>query len=165
MAKTFAARLPRSISRLVLPALGAAAVVWLAACGDAQDPDAAADVHQHEVFGPCATILPYDGDPIRAAGLVARGGGSLVCSVYSDEEPWLAEFIPHAGAWNGRLYLGSEKMAEQAMGSGLALPQSKHGGPGRAGGGEELGGLRGLSLYMQRVALQGSRAMIDRLIG
>jgi oxepin-CoA hydrolase/3-oxo-5,6-dehydrosuberyl-CoA semialdehyde dehydrogenase len=131
----------------------------------ADDPDAATDVHRHEVFGPCATLMPYDGDPLRAAELVARGGGSLVCSVYSDEEPWLAEFIPHAGAWNGRLYLGSEKMAEQAMGSGLALPQSKHGGPGRAGCGEELGGLRGLSLYMQRVALQGSRAMIDRLIG
>lgn len=129
------------------------------------DPEAASPVHLHEVFGPCATLMPYDGDAVHAAELVARGGGSLVCSVYSDEESWLAEFVPHAAAWNGRLYLGAEKMAEQAMGSGLALPQSKHGGPGRAGGGEELGAWRGLGLYMQRVALQGSRAMIDRLIG
>ena len=67
------------------------------------------------------------------------------------------------GAWNGRLYLGSEKMGGQALGSGTALPQSLHGGPGRAGGGAELGGWRGVDLYMQRVALQGSRAMVDRL--
>ena len=70
-----------------------------------------------------------------------------------------------AGSWSGRLYLGSTKMAEQAPSSGVALPQSSHGGPGRAGGGEELGALRGLDLYLQRVALQGSRSMITRLAG
>jgi oxepin-CoA hydrolase/3-oxo-5,6-dehydrosuberyl-CoA semialdehyde dehydrogenase len=109
--------------------------------------------------------MPYDGGATRASELVARGGGSLVASIYSDDERWIGELVPHAGAWNGRLYLGSKKMAEQALGSGLALAPSKHGGPGRAGGGEELGGARGLHLYMQRVALQGSRATIERLCG
>lgn len=129
----------------------------------APDPDRAAHVHEHEVFGPVATLMPYDGDPNRAADLLARGGGSLVASIYADDESWIAELVPHAGAWSGRLYLGSKKMAEQALGSGLAMPQSKHGGPGRAGGGEELGAIRGLQLYLQRVALQGSRAMLDRI--
>lgn len=122
-------------------------------------------VHNRELFGPVVTILPYDGSAEAAAAGVALGRGSLVTSVYSDDETWLAELLPRAAAWNGRLYLGSAKMAEQAPGSGLALPQSKHGGPGRAGGGQELGALRGLELYMQRVAIQGSRAMIDRLCG
>ena len=76
-----------------------------------------------------------------------------------------AASVPGWGAKAGRLYLGSEKMAEQGPGSGVALPQSLHGGPGRAGGGQELGGRRGLDLYMQRVALQGSRSMIERLFG
>ncbi len=131
----------------------------------ADDPDAAAVVHEHEVFGPVATVMPYDGSAARAAALVARGDGTLVTSVYSDDQGFVGDYVASGGAFTGRLYLGSEKMAEQALGSGLALPQSIHGGPGRAGGGEELGGARGLSPYMQRVALQGSRSMIERLYG
>ena len=64
------------------------------------------------------------------------------------------------GAWSGRVWLGSDKMAEQSLAPGMVLPQMIHGGPGRAGGGEELGGLRGLSFYLQRVALQGFKGVI-----
>ena len=85
--------------------------------------------------------------------------------VYGDDDAWTREFVVCGGAFSGRLYLGSEKMAEQAPGSGVALPQSLHGGPGRAGGGAELGGLRALELYTQRVALQGSRQMLQSLVG
>ncbi|MEZ4649982.1 MAG: 3,4-dehydroadipyl-CoA semialdehyde dehydrogenase [Candidatus Eisenbacteria bacterium] len=122
-------------------------------------------VHSREIFGPVATLVPYDGDAETAARIIALGQGSLVTSVYSDDEDWVGSLLPTTAAWNGRLYLASKKMAEQAPGSGLVLPLSKHGGPGRAGGGEELGGLRGVQLYMNRVALQGSKTMIDRLVG
>lgn len=121
--------------------------------------------HEREVFGPVATLLPYGGDPGEAAALVARGGGSLVTSVYSDDQAFVDGFVSRGGSYSGRLYLGSEKMAEQAFGSGVAMPQSMHGGPGRAGGGEELGGLGALNLYTQRVALQGGRRMVDTLAG
>ena len=129
----------------------------------ADDAANAEPVHQREVFGPVATLLPYSGDADEAAELIGLGGGSLVTSAYSDDRDWVSSFTLHAGAWNGRLYLGSAKMAEQATGSGLVLPQSNHGGPGRAGGGQELGALRGVTHYMQRVALQGGRSMIDKL--
>ena len=121
-------------------------------------------IHTHEVFGPVATVLPYDGSATQAADLVSRAGGVLVASAYSDNLGWTGDLVAGAGAWAGRLYLGSKKSAEQALGSGLALPQCQHGGPGRAGGGAELGGLRGLSLYMQRVALQGARPMLDKML-
>ncbi len=130
----------------------------------APSADAVSLVHEREVFGPVSTVIPYAGDASEVAEYVARGRGSLVTSIYSDDESWVGQALATAGAWNGRLYLASAKMAEQAVGSGLALPQSKHGGPGRAGGGEELGGIRGLSLYMNRVALQGSKTMIERLL-
>ncbi|MFN0059326.1 MAG: 3,4-dehydroadipyl-CoA semialdehyde dehydrogenase [Planctomycetota bacterium] len=131
----------------------------------ADNADSAHIVHQHEVFGPVATLLPYDGGAAEAARCVALGGGMLVTSVYSDDVEFVGRFLDVAGSSSGRVYLGSEKMAEQALGSGLAMPQSLHGGPGRAGGGAELGGVFGLELYMQRVSLQGSRPMIERLIG
>lgn len=131
----------------------------------AKDSDAADAVHRHEVFGPVATLLPYDGTAGAAAGGAARAQGTLVTSVYSNANDWVEEWIATGGTYTGRLYLGSDKMAEQALGSGLVLPQSAHGGPGRAGGGSELGGLSGLELYTQRIALQGSRHMIERLYG
>ncbi len=131
----------------------------------AKSADAADEIHRHEVFGPCATLVPYDGEAKTAASLVARANGTLVTSLYSNDLEFIERFVAAGGCYTGRIYLGSEKMAAQAPGSGLALPQSQHGGPGRAGGGAELGGLDGLRLYMQRVALQGSRQMIDRLYG
>jgi len=131
----------------------------------ADDARAAGVVHRREVFAPVATLLPYDGTAADAASLVALGEGMLVTSVYGDHEPWLLGFLAGAGGFTGRVYVGSEGSAGDAPGSGIAMPQSLHGGPGRAGGGEELGGRVGLAFYMQRVALQGERGQVERLAG
>jgi 3,4-dehydroadipyl-CoA semialdehyde dehydrogenase len=130
----------------------------------AEDGERAKAVHEHEVFGPAATILPYDGSVEQAASLVRRGEGCLVSSVYSDDRDFVGRMVVEAGPWNGRLFLGSQNVAGQAPGPGTVLPGSVHGGPGRAGGGEELGAFRGLTLYQQRVALQGDRAVVERLV-
>ena len=101
----------------------------------------------------------------RSAEFVARGDGCLVSSAYSDDRDWVGKFVSAAAPWAGRLYLGSSKMASQSPGPGTALPQLLHGGPGRAGGGEELGGERGLSLYLQRCALEGDASVLKSLVG
>jgi oxepin-CoA hydrolase/3-oxo-5,6-dehydrosuberyl-CoA semialdehyde dehydrogenase len=128
-------------------------------------PMECAPLHEHEIFGPVATVGPYGGDPQLAAEFVARGEGCLVSSAYSDDRDWVAGFVASAAAWAGRLYLGSSKMAAQSPGPGTALPSLLHGGPGRAGGGEELGGERGLHAYMQRVALEGDASVLKSLLG
>ena len=125
----------------------------------ARDPAAAKLMHTDEVFGPVATLAAT----IDPAALVRRGGGGLVCSVYSDDRDFLRQCVLAIAPFHGRIYLGSEKVAGQTMGPGTVLPQLLHGGPGHAGGGEELGGLRGLQLYSQRVALQGDRALLDAI--
>ncbi|MEC7584765.1 MAG: 3,4-dehydroadipyl-CoA semialdehyde dehydrogenase [Planctomycetota bacterium] len=128
--------------------------------------DAAAQVlHELEVFGPCATLVPYSGVAEDAAELCNRGGGCLVASVYSDDKKFIDPLVRGIAPWHGRVWVGSEKTHGQALGPGAVLPHSIHGGPGRAGGGEELGGLRGLALYLQRTALQGDRALLTRLFG
>ena len=129
------------------------------------DAAAGSAVHHREVFGPVSTVLPYDGSAGSAAAGVAAGGGCLVGSLYSDDAGFVGEFVGEAAATLGRLYLGSTKVAGQLPGSGVAMPALQHGGPGRAGGGSELGGLRGVELYLQRVALQGDRIVIERLGG
>jgi oxepin-CoA hydrolase/3-oxo-5,6-dehydrosuberyl-CoA semialdehyde dehydrogenase len=96
---------------------------------------------------------------------VALGGGILVTSVYSDDTDWVRDFITSGGGAAGRVYVGSESSAADAPGSGAALPQALHGGPGRAGGGEELGGLVGVKLYLQRVAVQGSKNLVNEVTG
>ena len=126
---------------------------------------AAPTVHSREVFGPVATIVPYSGKPEDASEIVSRGGGGLVSSVYSEDTAFTAELVLGLAPFHGRLFLGSAKIAEASPGPGTVLPLLVHGGPGRAGGGEELGGLRGLGFYMQRVALEGSRPVIDRITG
>jgi oxepin-CoA hydrolase/3-oxo-5,6-dehydrosuberyl-CoA semialdehyde dehydrogenase len=131
----------------------------------ADDARNAGAVHEREVFGPVATLLPYDGTASDAAAVVALGGGTLVASVYSDDTAWVGEYLAHGGGATGRIYVGSGGAADEAPGSGAALPQTLHGGPGRAGGGEELGGMVGLKLYLQRVAVQGSRRMVDSVVG
>jgi oxepin-CoA hydrolase/3-oxo-5,6-dehydrosuberyl-CoA semialdehyde dehydrogenase len=131
----------------------------------ADHPQAALAVHREEAFAPVATLLPYDGSAAEAAQVVALAGGTLVTSVYGDDPGWIADFVAAAGPTTGRVYIGSAGSAEAAPGSGIALPQSLHGGPGRAGGGEELGGMAGLRLYLQRVALQGSRQVVEGLTG
>jgi len=126
---------------------------------------AAPTVHSREVFGPVATVVPYSGQPDDAAEIVSRGGGGLVSSVYSEDTAFTADVVLGLAPFHGRVFLGSAKIAEASPGPGTVLPLLVHGGPGRAGGGEELGGLRGLAFYMQRVALEGSRPVIDRVTG
>jgi 3,4-dehydroadipyl-CoA semialdehyde dehydrogenase len=128
-------------------------------------PMTCAPLHEHEVFGPVITLGSYSGDPAFAAEFVARGEGCLVSAAYSDDRDWVARFAGAAAPWLGRLYLGSSKMAALSPGPGTALPQLLHGGPGRAGGGEELGGERGLRLYLQRCALEGDSSVLKSLIG
>jgi 3,4-dehydroadipyl-CoA semialdehyde dehydrogenase len=125
----------------------------------------AGPVNEREVFAPVATILPYDGTARDAAEIVALGGGTLVTSAYTDDAGWAGDFVARGGGDTGRIYIGSESSAEVAPGSGAALPQTLHGGPGRAGGGEELGGLVGVKLYLQRVAVQGAKALVDGVVG
>jgi 3,4-dehydroadipyl-CoA semialdehyde dehydrogenase len=122
-------------------------------------------VHSREVFGPVATVVPYSGQAEEAAGIVARGNGGLVSSVYSEDTAFTTDVVLGLAPYHGRIFLGSAKIAEQSPGPGTVLPSLVHGGPGRAGGGEELGGLRGLAFYMQRVALEGSRPVIEKIAG
>jgi 3,4-dehydroadipyl-CoA semialdehyde dehydrogenase len=124
-----------------------------------------APLHEHEVFGPVATLAPYAGDAATAAAFIAKGEGCLVSSAYSDDRDWVASFVASAAPWAGRLFLGSSKMAAMSPGPGTVLPSLVHGGPGRAGGGEELGGQRGLQFYMQRTALEGDASVLKSLIG
>jgi oxepin-CoA hydrolase/3-oxo-5,6-dehydrosuberyl-CoA semialdehyde dehydrogenase len=126
------------------------------------DPEHATAVHTHEVFGPCATLLPYR-EVAEVVRWVAMGEGSLVASIYSDDRAVLRRIVNGLVPWTGRLLVGSSKVADQAIPPGMVLPSCIHGGPGRAGGGEELGGERGLRFYMQRTAIQADRALLDKL--
>jgi len=122
-------------------------------------------VHRDEVFGPCATMLPYDGSVERAVALTNRGCGGLVAAVYSNDKDWTGQVVEGIAPWHGRVWIGSDKAAGQATQPGMVLPMSVHGGPGRAGGGEELGGIRGLDFYTQRTAVQGDQALLARRFG
>lgn len=124
----------------------------------------APSVHSHEVFGPAATIVPYDGTAAQAVELISRGKGGLVSSVYSEDTAFVAETTLGIAPFHGRVFLGSVKIAELSPGPGTVLPALVHGGPGRAGNGEELGGERGLAFYMQRTAIEGSRPVIERIL-
>ena len=130
-----------------------------------KDPMGCAPLNSHEVFGPVSTVASYAGDAAFAAAFIARGDGCLVSSAYSDDRDWVQSFVTAAAPWAGRLYLGSSKMASQSPGPGTVLPSLLHGGPGRAGGGEELGGDRGLHFYMQRCALEGDASVLKSLLG
>ncbi|EDM77911.1 Phenylacetic acid degradation protein paaN [Plesiocystis pacifica SIR-1] len=127
------------------------------------DPQAA--FHQHEVFAPVSTLLPYDGELATAAKLIAMGNGSLVTTVYTDDRKWLAQAVAEMGPYLGRIVVANEKHAGASMAPGCVFPVANHGGPGRAGGGAELGGVHGMSLYMQRVAVQGGASQLARLLG
>lgn len=131
----------------------------------ARDARSAHHVHTHEVFGPVCTIVPYSGDPAEAGELVGLGGGCLVSSIYSDDKGFIEKAAVSIAPWTGRVYIGGAKVADHTMGPGTVLPGSLHGGPGRAGGGEELGGIRGVYQYMQRTALQGYRPIVESIAG
>jgi 3,4-dehydroadipyl-CoA semialdehyde dehydrogenase len=124
--------------------------------------DDAEVIHEVEVFGPVATVVPYRNKE-DAFELARRGGGSLAASVFSGDTAFLAEAAAALGSTHGRLLLVDPSIAESHTGHGIVLPSCMHGGPGRAGGGEELGGLHGLWFYHQRVAMQGSGATLDAI--
>jgi 3,4-dehydroadipyl-CoA semialdehyde dehydrogenase len=120
-------------------------------------------VHELEVFGPVATVVPYR-DKEDAFALARRGGGSLAASVFSGDTGFLAEAGIALGTTHGRVLLVDPAIRESHTGHGIVLPSCMHGGPGRAGGGEELGGLQGLWFYHQRVAMQGSAATLTTMV-
>ena len=128
------------------------------------DPASARAVHEIEVFGPCLTVMPYD-RLADLAPLVTRGGGSLAMSLFANDPALHAECALMLGPWHGRLMIVDESVGARHTGHAIVMPQGVHGGPGRAGGGEELGGLRGLRLHMQRSAVQGSPATFAALSG
>src|SRR6056297_1525279 len=119
------------------------------------NPDAATHVHDTEAFGPVATIMGYR-DLNHAMALANRGQGSLVASIVTHDPQVARDVVLGAGAYHGRLCFNNRDSMAEATGHGSPLPHMVHGGPGRAGGGEELGGVRGVMHYMQRTAIQGS---------
>lgn len=120
-------------------------------------------VHQLEVFGPVSTLMPYQ-DGADAFALATRGGGSLVASVFSADDDFAQQAALSLGSAHGRVLMVDESIGRSHSGHGVVMPQCVHGGPGRAGGGEELGGLRGLQFYHQRSAVQASEGRIARLL-
>ena len=128
---------------------------------------AGANAHTHrlEVFGPCVSLLTYDGSAAGAAAGIAAGQGSLVSSFYADDRAWIGDVVADAAPWLGRMLVCGSKVADMATPPGMVLPSMLHGGPGRAGGGEELGGERGLLFYMQKTAVAGDRVVLGKVFG
>jgi oxepin-CoA hydrolase / 3-oxo-5,6-dehydrosuberyl-CoA semialdehyde dehydrogenase len=118
--------------------------------------------HDIEAFGPVATIMPYENleDAIELANM---GKGSLVCSIATFNADIAKEYIMGSAAYHGRILILNRDSAKESTGHGSPMPLLVHGGPGRAGGGEEMGGLRGLKHYMQRTAIQGSPTMLSSI--
>ncbi len=130
----------------------------------ARDPWQGDAVHDVEAFGPVATLIAYDGIDDGVA-LANRGKGSLVMSVFTHNPDVAREVLMQSGPWHGRILFADRDCAAESTGHGSPLPVLVHGGPGRAGGGEELGGIRGVKNYMQRTALQGSPALLTKMLG
>jgi len=127
-------------------------------------PGAAEAVHDVEAFGPVSTILPYETID-EAAALARRGKGSLVASVFTNDAKFACEAVQALGPWHGRIMIGNRASAKSATGHGSPLPVLVHGGPGRAGGGEELGGIRSVKHYMQRTAVQAAPWLLSEVTG
>jgi oxepin-CoA hydrolase/3-oxo-5,6-dehydrosuberyl-CoA semialdehyde dehydrogenase len=134
------------------------APLLLLATGDRPEP------HEIEAFGPVTTLIPYAASADLGA-LAARGGGSLVGSIVSYDPDFVRDVVTSAAPHHGRLLVLDRDCAGESTGHGTPMPQLVHGGPGRAGGGEELGGIRAVKHFMQRTALQGSPAVIEALAG
>jgi oxepin-CoA hydrolase/3-oxo-5,6-dehydrosuberyl-CoA semialdehyde dehydrogenase len=127
------------------------------------DPWGSAAIHDVEAFGPVSTIMPYR-DLGDAVALANRGMGSLALSLFTFDPAVAEEFVLGAGAYHGRMVILDRTSAKESTGHGSPLPVLVHGGPGRAGGGEEMGGIRGVTHYMQRTALQGSPAVLSSVV-
>lgn len=122
-------------------------------------PDGDCGAHDIEAFGPVSTLMPYR-DTDHALALAARGKGSLVSSLVTRDPAIAGAMVPVMASYHGRVHILDEKSAKESTGHGSPLPMLKHGGPGRAGGGEELGGIRAVKHYLQRAAIQGSPTML-----
>jgi oxepin-CoA hydrolase / 3-oxo-5,6-dehydrosuberyl-CoA semialdehyde dehydrogenase len=129
----------------------------------ADDPERD-EPHEVEAFGPVSTLLPYTSAE-RAVELAARGRGSLVGSVVTGDPGFAREVVLGAAPWHGRLLVLDTEAAPESTGHGSPLPALVHGGPGRAGGGEEMGGIRGVLHHMQRTAVQAGPTMMTALTG
>jgi oxepin-CoA hydrolase/3-oxo-5,6-dehydrosuberyl-CoA semialdehyde dehydrogenase len=130
----------------------------------AEDPWTAQLIHDVEPFGPVSTLMPYK-DLDDAIALANRGKGSLALSFFTYDTDVARAFVLGAGAFHGRIVLIDRDSARESTGHGSPLPMLIHGGPGRAGGGEEMGGVRGVKHYMQRSALQGSPRVLSAIVG
>lgn len=138
-------------------------ILFQATAEAALDPEAA--FHRLEVFAPVATLLPYDGTIAAAAAIVGAGQGSLVGTVYTDDRGFVADAVTQLAPFLGRLVIADEKAAPGSLSPGCVFPVVNHGGPGRAGGGGELGGRAGMQLYLQRTTIQGGASQLARLLG
>jgi oxepin-CoA hydrolase/3-oxo-5,6-dehydrosuberyl-CoA semialdehyde dehydrogenase len=127
------------------------------------DPFGVSEPHDVEAFGPVNTIMPYKSMD-EAIALAKRGRGSLVGSVFTADDKVAREMALGTAAYHGRLLFVNRHSAKESTGHGSPLPNLVHGGPGRAGGGEEMGGVRGVLHYMQRTALQGHPTTISRVV-
>jgi oxepin-CoA hydrolase/3-oxo-5,6-dehydrosuberyl-CoA semialdehyde dehydrogenase len=129
-----------------------------------RDPHAARAVHEVEAFGPVATVVPYR-DTADAIALARLSGGSLAASVFCADDALAAHLVRGLAPYHGRILVVNARCAKESTGHGSPLAPLVHGGPGRAGGGEELGGIRGMLHYMQRTAVQGTPDTITALGG
>ncbi|PWE53812.1 phenylacetic acid degradation bifunctional protein PaaZ [Metarhizobium album] len=127
-------------------------------------PGSAQAIHDVEAFGPVSTVMPYD-TADEAVDLARRGKGSLVASVFTNDPAFAEEVVLGLAPFHGRVMIGNRVSAKTSTGHGSPLPGLVHGGPGRAGGGEELGGLRGVKHYMQRTAIQGAPTLLSAVTG
>ncbi|SDE17129.1 oxepin-CoA hydrolase / 3-oxo-5,6-dehydrosuberyl-CoA semialdehyde dehydrogenase [Paracoccus isoporae] len=130
----------------------------------ANDPGADCAAHDVEAFGPVVTLMPYEGVD-QAVALTHRGKGSLVASVFTDSREVAEEMVLGMAPMHGRVLIGNRRSAKSSTGHGSPLAPLIHGGPGRAGGGEELGGMRAVKHYMQRTAVQGAPHLLSAVTG
>lgn len=121
-------------------------------------------VHDTEAFGPVSTIMPYKNIE-EAITLAQMGKGSLVSSIVTNDDAIAKEYVVNAAAYHGRILILNRESAKESTGHGSPLPTLVHGGPGRAGGGEEMGGMRGIKHYLQRTAIQGSPTTLTEVTG
>ena len=126
------------------------------------DPFNKIDCHNIEAFGPVSTILPYKNIE-EAIELAKMGKGSLVCSIITNDMKIAEQFVLGAASMHGRILVLNEACSKESTGHGSPMPLLTHGGPGRAGGGEEMGGIRGIKHYLQRTAIQGHPTTITAI--
>jgi oxepin-CoA hydrolase/3-oxo-5,6-dehydrosuberyl-CoA semialdehyde dehydrogenase len=120
--------------------------------------------HNIEAFGPISTIMPYSTTE-EAVAISKLGKGSLVCSITTNDTAIARDFVVNAASHHGRILVLNRASAKESTGHGSPMPMLVHGGPGRAGGGEEMGGKRGVMHYLQRTAIQGSPTMLTAITG